>query len=132
MEDDLTIKAVKMALDGLSLREEIIGHNIANADTPGFKARTVTFAKQLRQALDKNETGELHLKRTLRGHIDPDGASGPLPQVISRTNSTLRIDGNSVDLDLEMMQLAETNIQYQALTQLISRKMALLKMLVSR
>lgn len=132
MEDDLTIKAVKIALDGLSLREEIIGHNIANADTPGFKASTVTFDNQLRQALGKNETGKLRLMRTRSGHIDAYGAAGLSPQVMSRTNSTLRVDGNNVDLDLEMIRLAETNIQYQALTHLISRKLALLKMLVSR
>ena len=39
----------------------------------------------------------------------------------------MRLDGNNVDIDLEMSQMAETSIQYQSLTQLVSKKLALLK-----
>ena len=133
MFGDTASRAVRTALGGLQLRQEAIGNNIANVDTPGYKAREVRFEEQLRAELAAPRAPErvrLGLVTTNEGHI-------PVPPLVRRfeTNpmmtvsldGSLRLDGNTVDVDREMSKLAETQIVYNALGQVQSNRFAHLR-----
>lgn len=123
-----TIDALKYALDGLSRQQEVLGQNIANVDTPNYKAQTVDFQSSLKLALGKNKV--MPLSTTHVEHIDlSNGLFGY--ETAFRRGGSVRADGNDVDIDVEMEQMTETNIQYQALTQMISRKFLAIKNIVS-
>ena len=114
-----TFSALKFALDGLSRQQEVLGQNIANVDTPEYKAQAVDFQSSLKLAMGKSKV--MPLSTTHIGHIAlSDGLLGY--QTEFRQGGSVRADGNNVDIDVEMEQMTETNIQYQALTQMISRK----------
>lgn len=125
----VTLQWIRLGLDGLSLRQQVIAHNIANADTPGYQAQAVTFEETLQRQI-KHRGHRLALAATHPAHLR---GQAPIlaPQVVSRPATTMRPDGNNVDIDLEMSQLAETTIRYQALTQLAAGKLALLKAAVT-
>lgn len=129
--NDLGFRAVSAALDGLSLRQRVTSNNIANIDTPNFKAQYVTFEEQLQRALKNNDAeAGLPLKTTEAGHIKFQARPGSNLIEVGRNASDLRNDGNNVDIDLEMTTLAETTMRYQALAQLTASKFGLLKNIV--
>jgi flagellar basal-body rod protein FlgB len=127
---DDTAVILRRALDGLALRHEVISRNIANVDTPGFKASTVTFEQQLQRLIQQGE-GDLALVTTDAGHLAAPTTESTQAQIIQRNNLTLREDGNNVDIEREMIELAETNLRYAAASQLLNRKLSLLRLIVN-
>jgi flagellar basal-body rod protein FlgB len=127
--NDPAFKASRLALDGLSLRQKVTANNIANVDTPGFKAQQVSFEDQLQQALTDTEQPGLPLAATNAGHLGGSASKTALISVRHQAND-LRNDANNVDIDVEMTNLAETQLRYQALTQLTGMKFALLKSII--
>lgn len=125
---DRALRAAKFALDGLALKQELIGHNLANVDTPQYRAQTVDFQTALRRSL--NNQGRIQMQTTHAAHR---AISSPVsqPQILERGGGSSRADGNNVDVDVELSQMAEAGIQYQAITQLVSKKFILLKNIVS-
>jgi flagellar basal-body rod protein FlgB len=110
-------------------RHEVIISNIANMDTPHYKA----FDLEIEAALKRSKTslpGELPLARTdgqhLSGGSPPDNTIQPRMVEVSQ-QATLRGDGNTVNMDTEMAHLAENNLMYQVSAQLIYRKFQDLK-----
>lgn len=129
---DRAAQALSMALDGLSLRQQAIAHNVANADTPGYKAVDVSFEAQLQRVLDGQNEDRPRVTRTNVHHLAaPQNVSSPEAQTVRRFDTSLRNDGNNVDIDLEMVQLAETTLRYNALTLLASKKLGLIKNVIS-
>jgi flagellar basal-body rod protein FlgB len=123
-----TIRALNIALNGLSSQQEMIGQNLANVDTPGYHAQTVDFKSALRQVIqDRNK---IRLVTTNPTHLASSTVSTPI-QVSLRKGGTERADGNNVDIDTELTQMTETYIQYQAMSQLVSKKLAGLKYIIS-
>jgi flagellar basal-body rod protein FlgB len=129
--NDVGFRSLSGALDGLMARQRVTTNNIANVDTPGFKAQFVKFEDQLQLALKTgDDAAGLPLTTTQAGHMPFSLNPGsPLIQV-SHNQNDLRNDTNNVDIDLEMTSLAETNLRYQALTQLTANKLGLLKRIV--
>ena len=121
---DNSIQAAKMALDGLSRRQQLIGRNIANIDTPGYRAQEISFESAIKTALKKN--GQIQLAATHPGHLKLSGPQAFF-QTKNRSGGTARADENNVDIDVELSQMTETGIQYQAVSQEVSKKLALLK-----
>ncbi len=131
ISNNTALHALSFALDGLSMRQKATAHNIANVDTPGYKAHFVSFETQLQQALHGDEATTFSLNITDTGHIDPSGATSKSTAItVDHDNNQLRNDGNNVDIDLEMTNLAETTIRYQTLTQLAGMKLSLLKSII--
>ena len=128
--DDPVMNAVQTALRGLSMRQQAIGNNIANVDTPGFKGTDVAFEAELKRAMGGSGPGGgigLALATTDSGHMA--GRLGGItqavaPQEVELPGSQLRNDGNNVDVDREMARLAETSITYNALVQAMNMKLA--------
>lgn len=105
-----------------SQRQQVIASNMANADTPQFKASEVNFADALARAT--GETGStktvprVTMTATRTGHIDGGGSQGSV--VLSTTDLTQKtetqnaIDGNTVDLDTERAAFADNTVHYEA------------------
>lgn len=126
---DNTISLAKIALDGLSKRQEILARNIANVDTPGYRAQSVDFESVLKSKM--KDTPAAQLETTHARHIPGQGESGRFV-VLPRRGGNARADGNTVEIDVELMEMTETGIRYQALTQSINKKLQLLKTIASR
>ncbi|NMC54092.1 MAG: flagellar basal body rod protein FlgB [Chloroflexi bacterium] len=124
--DDPAMQSAKMALDGLALRNQIISRNLANVDTPGYKAQSVDFESVIRRAIDR-ETG-LSMDATQTGHIGKSSGSAASATLIrARAGGSTRADGNNVDVDNELIEMSETGIRYEAVSQQVSKKLLLLK-----
>lgn len=95
-------------------RLELLAENMANADTPNFKARDVDFRATLAQALADRSGGSAGTLRTTHaGHLPLEGAgAGGMPMY--RVPNQPALDGNTVDGDLEKAAFAEASIRYQA------------------
>lgn len=114
------------ALDLRTMRHQALASNIANADTPNYKARDFAFEEAMRAAMNHSSVGRaLEMTNTDKGHLNGNG-SGSV-QLKYRTDTQSAVDGNTVDMDVERSQIADNAIQYQILTQLISDKFKLVK-----
>ncbi len=120
---DRTIGLLERVLDLRLQNQQVISSNIANVDTPGYAPARLEFETDLRQALEGRTPGP---QATHPGHIPLSG--GPGEGRVIRTPDRSGIgDGNGVDLDQEMISLAENQILYETATQMISKKLGLLK-----
>ncbi|MCU0870054.1 MAG: flagellar basal body rod protein FlgB [Burkholderiales bacterium] len=95
------------------LRTEVLAGNIANADTPWFKARDFDFRSALTQA--KHGAG-IAMARTAARHLDgkADGAAALGVKLLYRVPSQPSIDGNTVELDSEVARFSENALRQQA------------------
>ena len=92
-------------------RSSILASNIANTDTPGYKARDIDFAAMLRSASTK-QADRVVLTGTHRDHIAPQ-ARGMQPALMYRNPLHPSLDGNSVDAHVEQSKFAENALMYQ-------------------
>src|SRR5581483_12031162 len=104
-------------------------NDIANADTPNYKASEVTFENSLRQALAGTSGNGLPLTLTDGAHIDPNGPQAGQAAIAETPllNEVAKNDDNNVDIDREMTTLADSNVMYDAMAQLASTKLAILR-----
>ncbi|QBR92367.1 flagellar basal body rod protein FlgB [Nocardioides euryhalodurans] len=98
------------ALDGISLRQRVIADNIANVDTPGFRATSVDFESSLAAAIDSGEMP----------------AEGIAPST-APTQTPVGPNGNNVDLRKESLAAIQSQFQYQVMTRAVSDRSALIK-----
>lgn len=124
--------ALQRALDGAVRRHQAIAENIANVDTPGYKRVEVEFETALRAALAGEEQGS-DLIRTHPRHLGkgPGGLAEARPSAYRVTETTGRADGNNVDIDSEMAKLAENTLLYNSLTQVLGRRLAMLRFVIN-
>lgn len=113
-----TIGALENSLNYASTKNNAIANNIANIDTPNFKAKSVVFKDVLNQAMDSSVTA----KRTHPLHIPFNNEANGSFQTISKGNTSYNHNGNNVDIDKEMAELAKNQIYYQGLVDRISGK----------
>ncbi len=117
-------RLVKTALEGLVARQRSIADNVANVDTPNFKASRVSFETAMKQAVGSVEQ-PLRMAKVENGVAGPGDAPTELePTVTLESDTGRRNDGNNVDVDREMLELADTNLRFNALIQVMSSKMA--------
>jgi flagellar basal-body rod protein FlgB len=106
------------ALSLRAQRQELIASNIANADTPNFKARDIDFASAMQGALAKaNPAAAAPLAATSKAHIQPALDGKALPDgtpVLYRGVVQGAVDGNTVDMDVERNQFADNALRYEA------------------
>lgn len=105
---DFSVQALQYAIDGLSMRQEATANNIANAQTPGYRAKQVDFEDSLSQAI---AFGSLN------------GAS---PSV-STSTAPGDASGNNVDLGGEMVGMQETTLRYQAMVDSLNAQFRILR-----
>ncbi len=128
-------KAYSLLADGLnarSIRQELIASNIANIDTPNYKARGIDFetalAQKERQIFDTDSQKTLKMAKTnsahLSGLIDTDRQK---ETIYLRDGQTQRNDGNTVDLDVETTELSKNAVMYSALTAALKKDSAIFR-----
>lgn len=120
-------EVMSRALDGLSMRQKAIAENVANADTPHYKRFEVAFEGQLAKTISQPEAFTVPMAATHPGHYRIDGPQSldDFQATLSRSSEvTMRNDGNNVDIDAEMTRLAQTNVTYNAMADLMKRKMS--------
>lgn len=109
------------ALQLRSKRTEILAANLANADTPNYRARDIDFKAALAQA--GSPRSGVHLATTKAGHIGAHNADGVgAPELKYRVPLAPALDGNTVDTQLEQAAFAENSVRYQATLQFLSSK----------
>jgi len=94
-------------------RQQVLATNIANADTPGYQARDVDFASQLRRIQSGEGRGALSTTHARHLSGGPGAAPGGL-ELRYRAAEQPSVDGNTVDLNREMARFSENAIRYQA------------------
>lgn len=119
--------ALERGIEGLTGRHHLLADNIANVETPGFKRSDLAFKTQLAKAMGQNGP-RLPLAVTHQGHLGrPTGIHDYQPQVVQDFSTTMRADGNNVDIDREMAELARNTLEYQALVDVTARRLARLR-----
>jgi flagellar basal-body rod protein FlgB len=113
-------------------RNNVITGNIANSETPGFRALGYDFEKQLSEFAGNSD--DLPMKATnpkhmLGSHAQADGSLNP--DVFVRPSESVSHDGNTVDVDKEMANLAQNQILYRTAVELINRKVGTLRYAIS-
>lgn len=124
MMGDFNWKVMEKTMEGLSKRFEATSRNIANASTPEYARRNVSFEDQLRDLVDGPR--RLPMKVTDEGHIPsgPMAFSGVIPQEMKIFDEKFRLDGNNVDPEREMAVLSQTRMAYNAMSRFIANKAA--------
>ncbi|HHW56540.1 MAG TPA: flagellar basal body rod protein FlgB [Clostridia bacterium] len=113
------VDLLQKGLYAATVRNNVIANNIANVNTPHFKRSDVEFEKILKETL---------YSRKLRGYITnpkhipigPPPVDSVQPQIIQENTTSMRLDENNVDIDVEMSKLAKNQLYYYALVQRVS------------
>ncbi|HLH25590.1 MAG TPA: flagellar basal body rod protein FlgB [Chloroflexota bacterium] len=122
-------RLIQAALNGLSARQRVIADNVANVDTPGFKASHVDFETALKRAQGGDPSLRLLGYRGDGRWQAPDASS--LEPTVTVDRSTRREDGNNVDVDQQMLEMADANITYNALSTLTSARFGILRTVIN-
>lgn len=103
----------QQALGLRAYRQQVLANNIANADTPNYKARDFDFATALREASNGRSSGSLALTTTSPRHLS-GGIEGGQARLQYRTPVQTSLDGNTVEMDVERAQFSDNAVQYEA------------------
>ncbi|WP_110180315.1 flagellar basal body rod protein FlgB [Nocardioides solisilvae] len=109
---DAVSSALGAALDGVALRQRVIADNIANVDTPGFRATSVDFESSLRAAIADGGIA--------RGDGQVTASAVP-------TDTPVGVNGNNVDLRKESLAALQSQFQYQLLTRAVNDRLSLVR-----
>ncbi|MBQ8780178.1 MAG: flagellar basal body rod protein FlgB [Oscillospiraceae bacterium] len=113
----------EQALDAAWYKQRVISHNIANASTPDYKAKTVEFGMVLKEKMccnyhtpDEDEQGAAELKVV----------------TAYETNTDLLLNGNNVDMEKEALDLADVQYQYSALMDQMNNNYRIMRSAIAR
>lgn len=123
--DDKTIQALATSMNFRQMRQEVIAANIANADTPGYKAKRVDFEAALARALDVDGHLSMHSSDRRHFNVGSGGFDNLQPEIYEDPNGIVSEDGNTVDRDAELARMAENKILFDASVQLLNKKLGL-------
>ena len=123
---------METALNARVQRQDMIASNIANIDTPNYKARDIDFESALiektKQMYGKNDVQELQLTKTNDKHMSSSSTVENFrPTVYTRDTNVVRNDGNTVDLDIETTELSKNAVMFNALTAALKKNSQIFK-----
>ena len=118
---DPTMQGLSQALTLRQKRHEVIASNLANVETPGYRAKELDFGAALQQAFEIHRAPEV-----------PE-SEPPLPaeRVVEDLDAPARADGNTVDVDMQMAKLSANGEDYVALSRLLGHRLALLRQAIT-
>lgn len=121
----------EQALDVRSRRAEVLANNLANVDTPNFKARDIDFKAMLNQQVNATSkvasTQTLKLQATRSGHVDSAVSETSDGDLLYRSPLQPSVDGNTVDENVEQAEYMKNALNWQASFQFLSAKFKGLK-----
>jgi flagellar basal-body rod protein FlgB len=116
-----TMKILERTLDLRAARQQVIASNIANEETPGYRAKELRFQDALAAA--SQQAGHLSVRVTHEGHQNSLGFGTPVRgQIVDAPSGDLPLDANSVNLEMEMAKLSDNALQYNTAAQIIARE----------
>ncbi len=115
-----TITILQTAMDLRYMKHKLITSNIANAETPGYKAKDIRFEVELKKEVEQRK-GSIVPVKTHPLHMGESGAVVSVT-VIERGSATKGLDGNTVNIDEEIVRLSENATMYSMLAKLIKHK----------
>jgi len=128
--DRMNINNLASGLDALSVRNGVIAQNIANIDTPGYKAKDMKFQEVMNETLGKGK--KLPMATTNEKHLPPaENVVNPSSFIYQQNNPSVRTDGNDVNMDYEMTQMAENSIRYNLVAELTTDRLTHLKYVIT-
>jgi len=116
--DNPTLNTLRTAIIQLSNKQQVISSNIANLDTPMYKAKTTNFDKMMDVALEKEnfkyeknfmQTNNMHF--SLKDNFEVNNGEF---EILQKNNYLIQNDENDVDLDIENMEMSKTNLLLKA------------------
>lgn len=122
---DPTIQALKQNLNLRLENQNVISGNIANADTPGYKAKAMSFEHAMRDAMDLDTN--VKLEATSPEHFGSRGPEAVVADVYDDPNGVESLDGNTVDRAGEMAKMKENEILYNASIEALRKKIGMLE-----
>ena len=126
-----SLRILEQGTDATVMRQKVLANNIANVDVPNFKRSELNFESELKRAIEAKSylksAQHLPLRRSHPLHIDQASLRGPKahevkPQVRTDYLSTMRNDGNNVDIEEEVSKLVRNQLQYTLFMDRISSK----------
>ncbi|NKF06938.1 flagellar basal body rod protein FlgB [Clostridium gasigenes] len=120
-----TYSLIKQGLKASTLRGKVIANNMANINTKEYKKSYVTFEENFKNAKENFE-----LKQTKTGHIKDDNELGSI-SIKQDKSTSMRTDGNNVDLDLEKVNQASNTLMYNALITQANGKLNSMKNIIA-
>ena len=124
---DKTAQSLASTLKLRSLRHNMTASNIANAETPGYKAKKVDFENALARAIDLEGLRGMSTSDPEHFIVGGGSISNIRAEVYDNPDGATTNDGNTVDLESEMATLQENSILYKAALQLMNKKLGTLK-----
>ena len=122
-----TIAIMSKALDLRSLNHRVIASNLANINTPNYKAQDVRFEDALQSQVERGASLTMIKTDTRHFSIYSELRNQKEDAVLVEANTRVGVDGNSVDEEREMVRLAENQMMYQALAQVLKGKLNSIK-----
>ena len=122
---DPTIGALNTAMNLRLINQNVIASNIANADTPDYKAKRVEFEGALRQALNVGQG--LTAETDQPGHVGHRPTDPVNPEIYDDPNGVESLDGNTVNRSEEMARMSENQLLFDAAAELMKRKIGMVK-----
>jgi flagellar basal-body rod protein FlgB len=118
-------------LDYRAMRQDMISSNIANVDTPNYRARDISFENLLqgeKARIFPRKERSLRMAVTDERHIRPAATEGEKKaEIFFRDGHLARNDGNTVDLDVETTEMAKNTVMYNALVAALKKDSALFR-----
>ena len=118
--------ALRFNQEALALRvrrQEVLAGNIANADTPNYKARDIDFGSELRRALEQGRgAATVTLATSSARHLHAASAVATDASLLYRVPAQASIDGNTVEMDAERVNFADNAMRYEARLTVLSGK----------
>ncbi|MBI5345012.1 MAG: flagellar basal body rod protein FlgB [Deltaproteobacteria bacterium] len=121
---DNTMSIIEKTLDLRATRHKLILSNVANIETPGYRAVDIKFEDELKKIGGAMRGGVL--VTTNPGHLSTANAGATAPRVIYRATDIEGYDKNSVGIDSEMAKLSENSLMYNASVKLLKSKFSTL------
>ncbi|WP_160686071.1 flagellar basal body rod protein FlgB [Clostridium sp. C2-6-12] len=127
MSSDKTYDLLKTGIKASNVRAKTIANNMANVNTKNYKRFNTVFEENLK----KDEDGSnFQLKRTNSAHFASENVKTDNISIEQDKNTSMRSDGNNVDLDIEKVNQAANTLKYNALISKINGKFNDLKMVI--
>ncbi len=128
---DKTTSALGAAINFRQLKNNVLSSNIANAETPGYKAKKLDFEGALSRAIDTDGMNRMNTEHSDHIPIGRGSISRLKAEVYDNPDGNVSNDGNTVDMEKEMSSLSENSIMYKAALQLINKKLGALRYAVT-
>ncbi len=125
---DHTVPGLEKLLDLSWRRGQALTSNVANAETPMYRAVDLNFASELDRAFERQPSAEI--KQTNSKHMDLQSQSSA--HLVADYSGATKADGNNVDIDIQMGKLRENSGKYSMASNLIRKKLQIMRMVIQQ